>query len=180
MHSTWSKSLEPHALGLKNLDEAERLVRKAQANIRSIGVAVKAGSLPETGELTFELGDDEIEIGMGAHGEPGVERRKLMPADELADEMTRLVLEDLPFKRGDRVAMLLNDLGSTTMMELMIINRRVRARLAESGIEVVRTDAGPLLTCQEMAGMSLTLMRLDEELERALSEPAWSLGYQQT
>jgi dihydroxyacetone kinase-like protein len=94
--------------------------------------------------------------------------------------MTRLVLEDLPFKRGDRVAMLLNDLGSTTMMELMIINRRVRARLAESGIEVVRTDAGPLLTCQEMAGMSLTLMRLDEELERALSEPAWSLGYQQT
>jgi phosphoenolpyruvate---glycerone phosphotransferase subunit DhaK len=165
---------------VKNLDEAERLVRKAQANIRSIGVAVKAGSLPETGELTFELGDDEIEIGMGAHGEPGVERRKLMPADELADEMTRLVLEDLPFKRGDRLAMLLNNLGSTTMMELMIINRRVRARLAESGIEVARTDAGPLLTCQEMAGMSLTLMKVDEELERALSEPAWSLGYRQT
>ena len=101
-------------------------MKHAQDNIRSIGVAVRAGSLPETGEPTFELGDDEIEIGMGAHGEPGVERRKLMPADELAEEMTRLLLADLPFKNGDRIAMLLNNLGATTVMELMIVNRRVR------------------------------------------------------
>jgi dihydroxyacetone kinase-like protein len=164
----------------RSLEEAERLVQKAQANIRSLGVAVKAGSLPETGELTFELADDEIEIGMGAHGEPGVERRKLMQADPLTDEMVRLVVDDLPFRRGDRVAMLLNDLGATTMMELMIVNRRARARLAERGIDVVRTDAGPYLTCQEMAGFSLTLMRLDDELARALAAPAWSLGYWQT
>jgi len=163
----------------RSLEEAERLVQKAQANIRSLGVAVKAGSLPETGELTFELADDEIEIGMGAHGEPGVERRKLMQADPLTDEMVSLVVDDLPFRRGDRVAMLLNDLGATTMMELMIVNRRARARLAERGIDVVRTDAGPYLTCQEMAGFSLTLMRLDDELERALTAPAWSLGYWQ-
>ncbi len=163
----------------KSLEEAERLVLKAQANVRTIGVAVRAGSLPETGELTFELADDEIEIGMGAHGEPGVARRKLMPADPLADEMTRLVVEDLPFRRGDRVALLLNSLGATTMMELMIVNRRVRADLAGRGIEVVRTDVGPYLTCQEMAGFSLTLMRLDDELERALAAPAWSLGYRQ-
>ncbi len=161
------------------LAEAERLVLKAQASVRSLGVAVKAGSLPETGELTFELADDEIEIGMGAHGEPGVERRKLMRADPLTDEMVRLVVEDLPFRRGDRVALLLNDLGATTMMELMIVNRRARARLAERGIEVIRTDSGPYLTCQEMAGFSLTLMKLDDELERALAAPAWSLGYRQ-
>jgi dihydroxyacetone kinase-like protein len=163
----------------KSLEEAERLVLKAQASIRTIGVAVRAGSLPETGELTFELADDEIEIGMGAHGEAGVARRKLMPADPLADEMTTLVVDDLPFRKGDRVALLLNSLGATTMMELMIVNRRVRADLAGRGIEVVRTDVGPYLTCQEMAGFSLTLMKLDDELERALSAPAWSLGYRQ-
>ena len=98
----------------KSLEEAEKAVKHAQNNIRSIGVAVRAGSLPETGELTFELADDEIEIGMGAHGEPGVERRKLMAADELAEEMTRLLLADLPFKKGDRIALLLNNLGATT------------------------------------------------------------------
>jgi phosphoenolpyruvate---glycerone phosphotransferase subunit DhaK len=163
----------------KDLEEAERLVKKAQANVRSLGVAVRAGSLPETGELTFELGDDEIEIGMGAHGEPGVERRKLMRADPLTDEMVRLIVDDLPFQRGDRVAMLLNDLGATTMMELMIVNRRARAVLTDKGIEVVRTDAGPYLTCQEMAGFSLTLMKLDDELELALAAPAWALGYRQ-
>ena len=163
----------------KSLEEAERAVKHAQDNIRSIGVAVRAGSLPETGELTFELGDDEIEIGMGAHGEPGVERRKLMPADELADEMTRLLIEDLPFKRGDEIAMLLNDLGATTQMELMIVNRRVRALLNEAGIKVYRTDFGPYLTCQEMAGFSLTFMRLDKDLKRWIDSPCWSLGFAQ-
>jgi phosphoenolpyruvate---glycerone phosphotransferase subunit DhaK len=123
--------------------------------VRTLRVWVRAGSLPEAGELTFELADDEIEIGMGAHGESGVARRKLIPADQLADEMTRLVVEDLPFRRGDRVALLLNDLGATTMMELMTVNRRVRANLADHGIEVVRTKVGPYLTCQEMAGFSL-------------------------
>lgn len=163
----------------KSLDEAAARVQHAQDNIRSIGVAVRAGSLPETGEPTFQLGDDEIEIGMGAHGEPGVERRKLMPADELAIEMTRHLLDDLPFKRGDEIAMLLNDLGATTEMELMIVNRRVRAMLEAEGIRVHRTDFGPYLTCQEMAGFSLTFMRLDDDLKRAVDRPCWSLGYRQ-
>ncbi|CAN5353699.1 dihydroxyacetone kinase subunit DhaK [soil metagenome] len=163
----------------KSLEEAERAVKHAQDNIRSIGVAVRAGSLPETGELTFELADDEIEIGMGAHGEPGVERRKLMPADTLAEEMTRLLLADLPFKRGDEIALLLNDLGATTQMELMIVNRRVRALLDEAGIKVHRTDFGPYLTCQEMAGFSLTFVRLDADLKRWIDAPCWSLGFAQ-
>ena len=163
----------------KTLEEAEKAVKHAQNNIRSIGVAVRAGSLPETGELTFELADDEIEIGMGAHGEPGVERRKLMPADELAEEMTRLLLADLPFKKGDRIALLLNNLGATTNMELMIVNRHVRNILKREGIEVARTDFGPYMTSQEMAGFSLTFAWLDPPLERWINRPCWSLGFSQ-
>jgi phosphoenolpyruvate---glycerone phosphotransferase subunit DhaK len=164
---------------LDSLEAAATAVERVRDNIRSIGVAVRAGSLPETGEPTFELGDDEIEIGMGAHGEPGVERRKMMAADTLAEEMTRLVVDDLPFSRGDRVALLLNDLGATTQMELLIVNRRVRAVLDAAGIAVERTDIGPLLTCQEMAGFSLTLLKLDDDIRRWIDRPAWSLGFRQ-
>lgn len=162
-----------------SLEDAARKLRHAADSVRSIGVAVSAGSLPETGAPTFILGDDDIEIGMGAHGEPGVERRKLMPADELASEMTRLVLADMPFKAGDEVALMLNNLGATTMMELLIVNRKVRALLDEAGIRVHRTDIGPFFTSQEMAGFSLSLMRLDDDLRRWLDAPARSPGYSQ-
>ncbi|MEO0822766.1 MAG: dihydroxyacetone kinase subunit DhaK [Pseudomonadota bacterium] len=162
------------------LAEAAAAVERARAGLRSVGVAVRAGALPETGEPTFELGDDEIEIGMGAHGEPGVERRASLPsAEELGREMTRLVAEDLPYGSGDRVALLLNNLGASTMMELLIVNRTVRAALGEAGVEVARTDLGPYLTCQEMAGFSLTLMRLDAEIERWLAAPCASPAYSQ-
>jgi dihydroxyacetone kinase-like protein len=159
----------------KSLTEAEAAVRKAQANIRSMGVAIRAGSLPETGEPTFVLGEDEIEIGMGAHGEPGVERTKMMSADEVTARMLDRIVADLPFKKGDRVALLVNSLGATTEMEMLIVNRRARAILADRGIEVVRTDIGPFFTCQEMAGFSISLMRLDEELLRYLDFPCKSL-----
>ncbi|MCB1377243.1 MAG: dihydroxyacetone kinase subunit DhaK [Alphaproteobacteria bacterium] len=157
---------------------AADICRVADA-VRSIGVAVSAGSLPETGAPTFILGDDDIEIGMGAHGEPGVERRKLMPADELAEEMTRLLVADLPFKAGDEVALMINNLGATTMMELLIVNRKVRAVLDELGISVYRTDIGPFFTSQEMAGFSLSLMKLDGEIRRWLDAPTKSPGFSQ-
>ena len=162
-----------------SLDEAARNLRHAEDSVRSIGVAVSAGSLPETGAPTFVLGDDDIEIGMGAHGEPGVERRKLMPADDLAVEMTRLVLADMPFMAGDEVALMLNNLGATTMMELLIVNRKVRALLDDAGIKVHRTDIGPFFTSQEMAGFSLSLMKLDDDLKRWLDAPARSPGFSQ-
>lgn len=162
-----------------SLEEAARNLRHAEDSVRSIGVAVSAGSLPETGAPTFVLGDDDIEIGMGAHGEPGVERRKLMPADDLAVEMTRLVLADMPFRAGDEVALMLNNLGATTMMELLIVNRKVRALLDEAGIKVHRTDIGPFFTSQEMAGFSLSLMKLDDDLKRWLDAPARSPGFSQ-
>ncbi|MBB4301718.1 dihydroxyacetone kinase-like protein [Rhodobium orientis] len=159
------------------LEELHRIAAKAEANTRSIGIAVSAGSIPETGEPTFELGEDEIEIGMGAHGEPGAKRQKLAPADEIVDQMMDLLLADLPFKKGDEVALLINNLGSSTPMELFVANRRVRARLADAGITVHRTEVGPFITSQEMAGYSITLMRLDDELKGYLDAPASSLAY---
>jgi dihydroxyacetone kinase-like protein len=162
---------------LDTLDEVERVARKAVANVRSIGVAVAAGSIPETGKLTFELADDEIEIGMGAHGEAGVSRQKIKPADAIADELTQKILSDLPFKSGDEVALMINNLGATTMMEMLIVNRRIRQILEKEGIKVHRSDVGTWLTVQEMAGFSVTLLRLDDELKHYLDLPAESLGY---
>ena len=162
-----------------SLDEAVARVEHARDSLRTIGVAVSAGSMPETGEPTFLLGSDELEIGMGAHGEAGVERRKMMSAEDLAREMTSHLVVDLPAKRGDRVALLYNNLGATTMMELLIVNRTVRAELDALGVEVARTDIGHFLTCQEMQGFSISLMRLDGGLEAELASPCRSLGYSQ-
>lgn len=165
------------AAELSSLDEVERVARKAVDNVRTMGVAVAAGSIPETGKLTFELADDEIEVGMGAHGEAGIARQKMKPADAVTDEMMAKILADLPFKRGDEVALMINNFGATTMMEMLIVNRRARQILEREGIKVHRTDVGTWLTVQEMAGLSITLMKLDDELKHYLDMPAESLGY---
>ncbi|NLH80070.1 MAG: dihydroxyacetone kinase subunit DhaK [Phyllobacteriaceae bacterium] len=165
------------AEAVDTLDELHRIAAKAEANTRSIGVAVSAGSIPETGIPTFEIGDDEIEIGMGAHGEPGTRRQKLAPADEVVDEMMNQLLADMPLATGDEVGLLINNLGSSTAMELLVANRRVRARLAAIGVTVHETEIGPFITSQEMAGFSITLIRLDDELKRFLDAPARSFAY---
>ena len=165
------------AATLDSLDEVERIARKAVANVRSMGVAVSAGSIPETGKPTFELADDEIEIGMGAHGEAGIARQKLAPADAVADQLMAKILPDIPFSTGDEVALVLNNLGATTMMEMLVVNRRIRTILEEKGIRVHRTDVGTWLTVQEMAGFSVTLMKLDEELKPLLDMPCRSVGF---
>jgi dihydroxyacetone kinase-like protein len=163
-----------------SLDDVYRIACKARDNVRSMGVALAAGSIPETGSRTFELPEDEIEIGMGGHGEPGVLRQKLTSADAIADQMMEMIVKDLPFRGGDEVALLLNNLGATTMMEMLIVNRRVRKILADAGIKVYRTDVGAYLTGQEMAGMSITMMRLDGELKHYLDLPVQSVGYSRT
>jgi dihydroxyacetone kinase-like protein len=140
-------------------------------------VALSAGSIPQTGEPTFVLPDDEIEIGMGVHGEPGVLRQKMSTADELTGQMLDRILADIPFKKGDDVCLLVNSLGATTMMECLIVNRAARRILADHGITVHATDIGSYVTCQEMAGFSITLMRLDDELRRFYDMPADSVGY---
>ncbi|MCM5553177.1 dihydroxyacetone kinase subunit DhaK [Pleomorphomonas sp. NRK KF1] len=165
------------AAELKDLDDVYRVAVKARDNTRSMGVALAAGSIPETGERTFELPEDEIEIGMGAHGEPGIARRKITDADAIAEEMTDRILADLPFSSGDEVAVLVNNLGATTCMEMLIVTRKVHQVLAQRGISVHRTDVGSFLTCQEMAGLSITLMKLDDELKRYLDMPAHSFAY---
>ena len=162
---------------LTDLEDVYRIACKARDHTRSMGVALAAGSIPETGERTFELPEDELEIGMGAHGEPGVSRQKMACADVIADQMLERILDDLPFKRGDEVAVLFNNLGATTQMELLIVARRVHRRLQERGVSVHRSDVGAFLTCQEMAGMSITLMKLDAELKRYLDMPAQSFAY---
>jgi dihydroxyacetone kinase-like protein len=160
-----------------DLQEVVRITSKARDRTRSIGVALAAGSIPETGQPTFELAEDEIEIGMGLHGEPGVSRGKMLPADELVENMMDEILRDLPLHRGDRVALLVNDLGSTTFMELLIVNRKVHQILAERGVVIHDTVIGSFCTCQEMAGVSITCMQLDEELIPYYDVPASSLGF---
>jgi len=162
---------------VKNLEEVLRVTSKARDNVRSMGVAVAAGSIPETGEPTFELPDDEIEIGMGLHGEPGVSREKLLAADPLVEKMMGKLVSDLPFQEGDEVCLLINDLGSTTMMELLIVNRKVHQILRKQHIKVYDTVVGSFCTCQEMGGFSITLMKLDDELKRYYDMRVNSFGF---
>lgn len=161
----------------KDLEECFRVTSKARDNTRSMAIAVSPGSIPETGEFTFELPDDEVEIGMGAHGEPGVSREKLVTSDELVAKMMDLLLVDLPFQSGDEVALCINNLGSTTMMEMLIANRQINRILRDRGIRVHDSAIGAYITAQEMAGFSITLMKLDDELKRYYDMPIKSFGY---
>jgi len=165
------------AAQLDSLEEVYRVTCKARDLTRSMGVAVAAGTFPETGEPTFELSDDEIEIGLGLHGEPGVSRTKRMPADALVDFMLERILADLPYQPGQEVCLLVNNLGATTMTELLILGRRAHQVLQKQGIRVYDTILGSFCTSQEMAGFSLTLMGLDDELKHYYDLPVQSLAY---
>jgi dihydroxyacetone kinase-like protein len=160
-----------------DLDELHRIASKARDLTRSLGVALAPGSIPETGEPTFRLGPDEIEIGMGLHGEQGVTRQKLVPANELVDMMMERIVKDLPFQQGDRVCLLINNLGATTMMELLIVNRRVREFLAKQAMDVHDTLLGSYCTSQEMAGFSISLLKLDNELQPYYDMAAHSFAF---
>jgi len=159
-----------------DLDEVYRVTCKARDNTRSMGVAAAAGTFPETGLPTFDLPDDEIEIGLGLHGEQGVSRSKLLPADVVTDQMLERILSDLPYVEGDEVCLLINNLGSTTMTELLIINRRVHEVLNQSGITIHDTLIGAFCTSQEMAGFSISLMKLDDELKKYYDMPVESFA----
>ena len=141
-----------------------------------MGVALSPGSIPETGEYTFTLGVDEIEIGMGLHGERGIARQRMIPADELVDLVLKRIIEDLPFVQEDKVCLLINNLGATTMMELLIINRAARKILNDYGMNVHKTLIGSYCTSQEMAGFSISLLKLDLELERLFDIPVSSFA----
>ncbi|MGA4508756.1 dihydroxyacetone kinase subunit DhaK [Propionibacteriaceae bacterium G1746] len=162
-----------------SLDEAAAVTERVEFNTRTIGIALRAGVLPDTGKRTFELGDDEIEIGLGVHGEVGVERTKLQSADDIAENMLNRILVDLPFESGDHVAVLMNNLGATTQMELLIVYRRIAQLLEEKGITVDRTDIGAPFTSQDMAGFSLTLLKLTDEIAELIAAPCESVPFTQ-
>ena len=157
------------------MDEAHLLASLARDRVRTLGVAVKPGSIPATGKPTFEIGDDEIEIGMGSHGEPGVRRQKLTSADMLVGNMMELLIDDHSLAKGDRTALMINNLGSTTFMELCIINRRISKILEDAQVTVHRTDIGSYLTTQEMAGFSISILKLDDEILPLVDQPGSSL-----
>lgn len=163
-----------------SLDEVKRIAGKVRDNVRTMGVALSACVIPEIGKPTFELNDGEMEIGMGIHGEPGVKgKAPLKPADEVVDEMLKPILEDLPFHRGDEVSVLINGLGATPKEELYVLFRRVQQTLDAEGIKVFRAYVGEFATSMEMAGASISLLRLDAETKRLLARPADTPFFQQ-
>lgn len=153
------------------LARVEALAEKANAATFSMGVALGACSLPQTGKPNFEIGDDEMEIGMGLHGEPGVRREKLASADQVTDDLAGTILTEMAPVRGDRVAVLVNGLGSTSLVELYIIFNRLKQILDDRGISIHYSWVGEYATSLEMAGASITLMKLDDELATLLDHP---------
>ncbi len=157
-----------------SLEEVAAIAEKVTAHTRSMGVALSPCIIPAVGKPTFTLGEDEMELGMGIHGEPGLQRGPLMTADEIATIMTERVLDDLPFQAGDNVAVLVNGLGATPPEELYILYRKAHEIITGRGIHIYKAFVGEYATSMEMAGASLSILKLDEELTRCLEAPAYS------
>ena len=155
-----------------SLDEVAAVTEKALASIRTMGVALSPCTVPRAGKPTFAIGDDEMEIGMWIHGEPGMKREKLQTADQVTERMMSAILEDLEPQSGERVAVMVNGLGATPPEELYIMYRRVHEILATRDVGVHRAYVGEYATSMEMAGASITLFRLDDELAALLDHPA--------
>ena len=156
---------------MMSLDEVERVARHANSRTYTMGVALSPCSLPQTRTPNFHLGEDEMEIGMGIHGEPGIERGPLKKANEIVDEMMDRIFDEMGAASGDRVAVLVNSLGATPLMELYIMNRRVQERLSQAGLATHATWVGNYCTSLEMAGASVTVMHLDDELTSLIDFP---------
>jgi dihydroxyacetone kinase-like protein len=153
------------------LEEVARIARKAADSVRTMGVALSPCIIPENGKANFEIVPGNMEVGMGIHGEPGIEKGPIKPVDEVVDEMLKRILPDLPYKGGDEVAVLVNGLGATPLEELYITYRRAHEVLTEKGIRVFKAYVGEYATSMDMAGMSLSVLKLDDELKKYLSMP---------
>jgi len=161
------------------LDEVKRVADKAKANTRTMGVALTPCIVPEVGHASFSIGEREMEIGMGIHGEPGIRRGDLLPADAVVDEMMKPILAERALKSGDEVAVLVNGLGATPKEELYVLFRRVAAILKERGVSIFHVYIGEFATSMEMAGASISLLYLDDELKRLIAAPACSPFFEQ-
>jgi len=153
------------------LSEVKEVAEKVIANVRTKGMALYPCRVPSADEATFSLDEDEIELGIGIHGEPGTERTEAMKADEIVDELLGSVIEDIPYEEGDEVALMVNGMGGTPLMELFVVNRRAHQILEEKGIKIHKTFVGEYMTSLEMAGVSVTLLKLDDETKELLDAP---------
>lgn len=160
-----------------SLDEVQAIAKKVIANVRTMGVALKPGTVPAVGKPGFELTEEEMELGIGIHGEPGIERKPLQTADEIVDYLMKRILNDIEPQVGDEVAVMINGAGATPPMELYILNRRVSQILAGKGISVFKTFVGNYMTSIDMAGASITLLKLDDELKELLLAQADTVGF---
>ncbi|MBP8640428.1 MAG: dihydroxyacetone kinase subunit DhaK [Oscillospiraceae bacterium] len=156
----------------KSLEEVKAVAEKVIANVRSIGFALTSCTVPAKGTPTFSLNEDEIEFGVGIHGEPGIAREKLATADELAEKMIDKIVSDIPYKEGDEVALLINGLGATPLMELYLLNNSATAAISKRGIKIYKTFVGNYMTSIDMAGASITLLKLDDEMKALLDSPS--------
>jgi dihydroxyacetone kinase-like protein len=162
------------AATMAGLEEVKAVTDRAIEATCSLGVALAPCTIPAAGKPTFTIAEDEMEIGMGIHGEPGIARTKLKPANEIAEIMAEKVINDLPFRSGDEVAVLVNGLGATPPEELFILYNKVHDILTDHRIGVHKAFVGEYATSMEMAGASLSLLRLDDELKALLDAPAFS------
>jgi phosphoenolpyruvate---glycerone phosphotransferase subunit DhaK len=162
-----------------SIDEVVAIARKTLANTRSMGVALSSCTVPLAGKPTFTIGEDEMEIGMGIHGEPGKKREKLQTADQIAERMTQAILEDLRPKAGDRLAVMVNGLGATPPEELYILYRKAYQILESQGLKVYRAYVGEFATSMEMAGASFTFLNVDDEIAALLDYPAQTPFFKQ-
>ena len=160
-----------------SLQEVKATTEKAILNTRSMGVALAPCIIPAVGKPNFTLGEDEMEVGIGIHGEPGIERRSIMTAEQTADVLTYQILKDLPFQSGNRVAVMVNGMGSTPSMELYIVYKRVSQILRECRIIPQFVFVGEYMTSLEMNGLSISLMRLDDEVQQFMEAPARSITW---
>ena len=154
-----------------SLDEVQAVAQKVIDNVRTMGAATLPSTIPASGKPGFELAEDEMEVGIGIHGEPGTHREKMMTANEITDHLLEKILADIDYS-GSEVAVMINGSGSTPLMELYIINNRVADVLAEKGIKVVKTFVGEYMTSIDMAGFSISVLKLDDQLKELLAAKA--------
>ncbi len=160
------------AAAMMPLAEVARITEKAKARTRTMGVALSACIVPEIGKPGFEIGADEMEIGMGIHGEPGISRKKLAPADAVVDEMMDRIFAEQNYAKGDEVAVLMNGLGGTPLEELYILYRRLGQLMDARGVKIRHVWLGEFATSMEMAGFSISILHLDDELEPLIAAEA--------
>ena len=153
-------------------EDVKNIAIKTNENIRTMGIALTPCILPQAGKPTFEIEDDEMEIGMGIHGEPGIRRGKLKSANEITDELFQKLIEDISLEKGDKISLLINSLGATPLEELFIVSNKLQDNFNLEAIDISKTFVGRFATSMEMSGLSISILKLDDELETHLLTPA--------